>query len=96
MFGYTAFLLACELGAPDDVILLLLNAGCDTKATDLRQRTGLEIASDAGHGDRVAACLKSDGLERNNSVLDEHEHRIEDTSRCVARSEAVPDSVGQS
>ena len=78
MFGYTPFLLACELGAPDDVILLLLNAGCDTKATDLRQRTGLEIASHAGHGDRVYACLQAldaDAmLERLSSTLVEYEH----------------------
>ena len=69
-------MLACELGASDYIILLLLNAGCDTKATDLRQRTGLVIAAHAGHGDRVNACLRSsDALERLSSTLAEYEHR---------------------
>jgi|EP01046_Picozoa_sp_COSAG06_P075097 ankyrin repeat protein len=65
MFGYTPFMLACELGATD-IISLLVTAGCDTKATDLHQHDGVQIARHAGHGESVNTCLKS-VLERNNT-----------------------------
>ena len=89
MFGYTPFMLACELGATD-IISLLLNAGCDTNATDQRGRRGLVIAAHAGHGDRVNACLQEldATLERLSSMLAEYEHdpNIKDEFRCVSSS----------
>ena len=89
MFGYTPFMLACELGATD-IISLLLNAGCDTNATDLRGRRGLVIAAHAGHGDRVNACLQEldATLERLGSTLAEYKHRprIKDEFRCDSSS----------
>ena len=66
-FGFTSYMLACEHGAVE-LVQLLVAAGCDTSVTDDRQRTGLDIASDAGHGDRIFACLQELGADSSASA----------------------------
>ena len=90
-------MLACELGASDDIILLLLDAGCDITAQDVRGRKGIIIARQAGHGDDVKnliegaissgvlALQKSGGLAEDAAVP-----KIKDTFRWVASSERSP------
>jgi hypothetical protein len=101
MFGFTAFMLACESG-DKNIVQLLLEAGCDTTATNDRGHTGLVIASHAGHGDLIRDCLRAfaegstpDVLRRMTTAceqLTEYENspKIENKSRCVARSEQCP------
>ena len=84
LFSRTAFMLACEGGAPE-IAVQLVEAGCDMTKLDNIQRTGLEIAAQSGHAAEICEQLgqlqasgrlaamprtRSDGLVRLRSVLD--------------------------